>query len=395
MSEEIENRLVRAEQCQMLMLSHMGLHSIPARILNEEMIMSMIVRLDLSNNFLKELPTEIYACASLVELWLQNNPIDEIPLGISELRHLEVLDIAHTNVRSLPNELSTMEKLDEIDWFDTPLEVSLRAEHNIVTNELPVYMELLTSEYTRQKLEEQLLETLSGTKYMKEAGLPGMAQMINDLVFVLSDMYEQLEEFSLFVRRADSLLPESIKDCTQKNLLKVKHSFEEMQRDTTRQRLSADVEIKLRAIYYDRAERSEIDEMLHGIYDNVKLLEDIQHLVAYAKDIMPDDPKAATGPVVWENLLQHQEMLTEKRDAVINTLCTAMTSLYPEQKPSDLNDKGKEVAAAFARTRFATKKELERLTQVSAEAGKLFPSAFPEIDPEAIREAAKEMFKVA
>ena len=104
---------------------------------------------------------------------------------------------------------------------------------------------------------------------------------------------------ALFVRRAESLLPEKLVDCTPNNLLKVKNSFEEMQRETTRVRLSADVEIKLRAIYFDRAERSEIDEMLSGIYKNVKTLEDIEHLVKYAKDIMPDDPKMVTGETVY------------------------------------------------------------------------------------------------
>ena len=82
----------------------MALHEVPIyRLLKEELLPNLI-RLDLSFNFIKEIPLEIYSCSNLTELWLQNNPIEEIPVGISELRHLEVLDIAHTKISILPND---------------------------------------------------------------------------------------------------------------------------------------------------------------------------------------------------------------------------------------------------------------------------------------------------
>ncbi len=228
---------------------------------------------------------------------------------------------------------------------------------------------------------------------MKEADTPGIADLLKNLVQTLSDVYTNVDEFSLFVRRADSLLPDKTKDCTPANLLRVKENFEEMQRQTTRKRLAADLEIKLRAIYYDRAERHEIDKMLAGIYNCVASLEDIQHLVKYSIEIMPPEPADVTGPLVWNNLLDHQALLTAKRQQAINTLATSMQGLYPEQRPAELAEKAKEVAAAFATERFATKKELERLTQVSAEAAKLFPSDYPSIVAENIREHARIMFK--
>lgn len=391
--EELEHRVTRADQCDLLILSHLDLHAYPmARLVREEVVMSRIIRLDLSYNWITSLPSAIKQCSALVELWLQCNPLTNLPPGISELKNLQCIDLSSTKVEDLPNEVATMDKLDEIDWYDTPLELRLGKEMGIPVNDLPALMSMLHDRYTREKLEEQLLETLNGTKYMKEADLPGMGQIILDLVKTLSDMYEDLDEMALFVRRAESLLPEKLVECTPKNLLKVKHNFEEMQRETTRVRLSADVEIKLRAIYFDRAERSEIDAMLAGIYKNVKTLEDIEHLVKYAKDIMPDDPKSVIGEVVWTNLLDHQAMLIEKREEVIKLLCTSMTGLYPEQKPEDIEKAGRVVAAAFATDRFATKKECERLTQVAAEASKLFPPDFPSINPPEIAAAAKVMF---
>ena len=391
--EEIEHRISRADQCDMLTLSHMDFHAYPqTRLLREESLMSRIIKLDLSYNWITTLPKEITECTALIELWVQYNPLESIPDGVSNLSNLECLDIASTKVSALPNEMATMTKLDELDWFDTPLELVLLKENEIEVNDVPALMGLLQNRFRRQKLEEQLLETLNGTKYMKEADLPGMSQVISDLCQTLSAMYADLDEFALFVRRADSLLPEKVVECTPHNLQKVKDNFEEMQRDTTRIRLSADVEIKLRAIYFDRAERAEIDFMLSDIYKHVKSLEDIQHLVQYAVDIMPEEAKDVTGAVVWNNMLAHQQMLVDKREGVINVLLTSMTGLYPEQKLEDIEECGRMVAKAFASQRFATKHELERLTQVAAEASEAIPPDFPSIDPEEIKAAAKVMF---
>ena len=392
--EKTELAIEKAEKTKSLMLGHAGLTSVPMKRLlrmGEDML-GRIIRLDLSYNYLTALPQELPLLSNLQELWLQSNPLESL-VGISCLQQLEVLDIRNTQVSIFPSEMATMRRLYDIDWRETPVATNLYNEYDIEVNDLPAVMTVLHEQHTRECLEAQLLEALSGVKYMKEADVPGMAQMIEQLVMTLSDMYSNVDEFSLFVRRADSLLPDKMRDCTPKNLLKVKEAFEEMQRQTTRKRLAADVEIKLRAIYYDRAERREIDAMIHGIYKNVISLEDIQHLVKYAIDIMPHEPTEVTGSGVWKSLLAHQELLTEKREQAIATLTTAMMGLYPEQKPADLALKGREVAAAFARERFATKKELERLTQVSAEAAKLFPSDYPSIVPDDIKEAARVMFR--
>ena len=124
--EEIEHRISRADQCDMLTLSHMDFHAYPqTRLLREESLMSRIIKLDLSYNWITTLPKEITECTALIELWVQYNPLESIPDGISNLCNLECLDIASTKVSALPNEMATMTKLDELDWFDTPLELIL------------------------------------------------------------------------------------------------------------------------------------------------------------------------------------------------------------------------------------------------------------------------------
>ena len=59
--------------------------------------------------------------------------------------------------------------------------------------------------------------------------------------------------------------------------------------------MAANVEIKIRNIYFDRIERAEVTELLDSIYANVKSLEDIQFLVQYASQIFPEEPTMANG----------------------------------------------------------------------------------------------------
>jgi hypothetical protein len=61
----------------------------------------------------------------------------------------------------------------------------------------------------------------------------------------LSEMFPDIEDFRVFVKRVCNLLPEYSKDISPKSLRKVKEDYIAMQRDTLRKRLSADVEIKV------------------------------------------------------------------------------------------------------------------------------------------------------
>ncbi len=70
--------------------------------------------------------------------------------------------------------------------------------------------------------------------------------------------------------------------------------------------------------------------------------------------------------------------------AAIGLLFAAMMQLYPEQKPDVLQQRTNEVAAAFQIERFATKKELNKLAQITGEAAKLFPPDFASVDPQEV-----------
>ncbi len=66
-------------------------------------------------------------------------------------------------------------------------------------------------------------------------------------------------------------------------------------------------------MYFDRIERSEVTELLDGIYKNVHLLEDVQFLVQYAPQVLPPTVPEASGERIWANILAlHIGILTPK-----------------------------------------------------------------------------------
>jgi hypothetical protein len=116
-----------------------------------------------------------------------------------------------------------------------------------------------------------------------------------------------------------------------------KKLFYDMKRDTDRKRLAADVEIKIRAIYFDRIERVEVVRLIDSIYQYVLSLEDIEFLIQYATKVFPGTVKEANGESVWHNILELQDDLIQKREVSVAALANALTSIYPEQKPETVS----------------------------------------------------------
>ncbi len=69
-----------------------------------------------------------------------------------------------------------------------------------------------------------------------------------------------------------------------------------------------------------------------------------------------------------------------------------MGQLYPEQEVPLIKAKAREVADLFQSERFATKKELTKMSQLTAECAKVFPPDFASVDPDAIAKLVREHF---
>jgi hypothetical protein len=125
-----------------------------------------------------------------------------------------------------------------------------------------------------------------------------------------------LDDFVAFTRRPGQFVPSNVDEIKRphEQAKKARQMFYEMKRDTDRKRLAADVEIKIRAIYFDRIERKEVITLIDSIYEHVKSLEDMQFLVQYATSVFPPEVKDANGDKIWHNILDLQDDLIQKRE---------------------------------------------------------------------------------
>lgn len=73
-------------------------------------------QLNVGNNHIKELPIEIGLLVNLKELYVHHNEIKEIPSQVSNLTHLNVLDLTDNQLNYLPAELTRM-KLKNL-WIE-------------------------------------------------------------------------------------------------------------------------------------------------------------------------------------------------------------------------------------------------------------------------------------
>ena len=84
---------------------------------------------------------------------------------------------------------------------------------------------------------------------------------------------------------------------------------------------------------------------------------------------------------VWEL----QARLTEERRACVQDLFTALTTLYADREPHLVQELAEATAKLFERDRFATKREIEELKKLAADASALFPAEFRSAEPSAVR----------
>lgn len=361
------------------MLGHCSLFQFPHEIVTFDAAHT-VLRLDLSHNHIKEIPA-LSSLTNLRELWLQHNPLQALPPDLHLLKSLEVIDVRDTLVDDVPKELALLKQLYEVDWRNTPLAASILEKHGIQPNDFVSLRELLIDQNTRKQLEEELFEFLQSDHFLQDAGTtPDLDLRIAYLVQEVSAAFDDLLYFKQYVRRAGKFLPEKIvaveKGITVPSSLEL---FYEFKRETDRKRMAADVEIKLRGMYFDRIERATVTALLDSIYEYVDTLEDIQFLVQYATQVLPANVEEASGAAIWDNILALQTDLTYKRNASVASLAKALGQLYPEQKPELVQEKAAQVALAFQVERFATKKELEKMSQLTAECVKVFPPDFANI----------------
>jgi hypothetical protein len=283
----------------------------------------------------------------------------------------------------------------------------------------------------RTNIALEMEEALLASKYLETADMSEGSIIVKALVKAVCLEFPDIGELKNCARNADRLFPERYSSPVElrklfsvnpsdgpgvkrkkwqaiaatvatKEAARVKSSYIKLQRSNEMVKLSADMELKIAAIYYDNHDPSDIEGWLRSIYDkftpkNYKDegredcpdLEDIRFIIQFATRVFPTDPTEITGTLIRSNMLALQGKLTADREKCVKGIMAACAGIYSDREPPLVEALARAVGKKFERDRFATDKELEDLKKISADANILFPPEFSAADPTAV----KRMFR--
>ena len=151
--ERVREQTRYCDELKTLMLGYCGLTHFPLQVLEKAGQVEKVTRLDLSQNYLTEISPRISEFTNLRELWLCNNlTLNSLPLELQYVTRLEVLDLRYTNISHLQKEFASLTNLNEVDWRDTPLELTLKAQ-GVEVNDVFALKALLVALNERSILE--------------------------------------------------------------------------------------------------------------------------------------------------------------------------------------------------------------------------------------------------
>ena len=120
--------------------------------------------------------------------------------------------------------------------------------------------------------------------------------------------------------------------------------------------LAAEMELKLRCIYFDAIKPELVEGIVHGIYGQITELEDIEFLIRHATDIFPERSIDIDAVQVRESMEALQDRMAAERAAAIKGLELALRGIYDTVEPPLVRALAERVAGAF--------KKLEELKEV-------------------------------
>ena len=324
--EALPQRLEQARRTGMLCLSNMGLTEIP----NEVFQIKELSRLDIGFNELREIPAEIAKLEKLEQLWINSNPLTSLHPQLCKCSRLKVIDARDTQLADLPRELGRLKQLVQFDLRGAPL-VPKRARYAHDVDGLVAH---LAHKDVRRQLKQQLEAALCEGVYREVADRPLERAAIRQLVL---DCFAQFKtddaEMRSLIRNCDFLFPDNLDDADAAN---IRSYFVQLKRDNERKRLSADLELKIRCIYFDAIDPQSVEGMVKGIYEVVGDLEDVKFLIKHAQSLFPERAEDVDPDTVRDALVGLQEQLARERAEAITMLMKALTALYPDTEPGEV-----------------------------------------------------------
>ncbi|MEL1245304.1 leucine-rich repeat domain-containing protein [Flavobacterium sp. DGU11] len=174
--------------------------------------LAQIQQLDLTDNFITAIPTEIAKMESLEVLDLTSNKITELPIELLQLKNLRVLNLSNNPLKKLPEWIGQLTGLEELHLVQTQLEglpesfVNLKVSGKIYLKKNP-FKELPAGMLGMGKvidLEERNIALYNPKIKKKLEGLPrGNVKMSADLNFKLMVVQRLMYEDELLLPKFD------------------------------------------------------------------------------------------------------------------------------------------------------------------------------------------------
>jgi hypothetical protein len=257
--------------------------------------LDMITRLDLSYNNITSIPPEIQYMTNLENLWLNGNPLTCVPVELQHCRKLKVLDIRDTMVSTMPREIGRLKNLFLVDLRGTPLSEELDPFRGN-TEELLAYLDVKDK---RTNIAIEMENNLLAAKYLETADMVEGGIVVKALVKAVCGVFPDMGELRNCARNADRLFPARYSSPVElrkifqtnpsdgpavrrqkwealavkvaaKEAAKLKKDYVTLTRENEMVKLSADMELKISAIYYDNHDPTEIEGWLKSIYAEYK-----------------------------------------------------------------------------------------------------------------------------
>lgn len=432
MSMPLSTRYEQARRTGCLHLSHCGLDKIPPEVFE----MTDLVRLDLGWNELTEIPDEIAELGKLEQLWCNSNPIKTLTPLLCKCSKLKVIDLRNTFINDIPREVGRLKNLVEFDLRGNTLRSKLSDKADSVID----VMEHLAHKDVRRRLKERLEEDLREGIYREVADGEEATRMIKVLVKAVFQEFKDNAEVKNVIRNCDRLFPE---DLELADAAKIREVFVTLRRENEMKKLAADLELKIRNIYYDRIDPQKVEGIVKGVYSvviterspsefreravefesRIRLMEapqseklqalhklsesisgltgtgqvnhkdlkflngmlqldDIKFLIQFSPTLFPEHSEDIDPEVLRDNMRALQDKMAKERQAAIDTLFKALKAYYADTEPDDVKRLCAETSEFF-------KKAME-IKSLAADVNVHFPQDYLDAIPKMVRKSFKQ-----
>ena len=350
-----------------LSLCHLGLRAVPPMV----PALAALRRLDLGHNSLASLPP-LGALRALQELFLNDNPLRELPAAALEgCFALRCLDVRRTRLRALPPALGRLPELIDVALAGAPLEGALLDAGR--AGGTAGLLALLRARDERDGLLAALRKKLALEVWKEAADTEAGRARLDALVAECGAEFPDNADLKAVANNAARLFATELAAASPAF---ARARFEALREDNERKALGAEIELAMRAIYFDAADPRVVARARAEIVAALPTLEDARFMLAHARALLPPLAAHIAPEQLPARIQALRGKLNAEREAALRLLLRALGEHYGDREPRDVEALARACAGLLPRS--------EDIRALAADAGELFPPEFASANPKKV-----------